>query len=219
MKTKIALLAVALVVLGGCFHKTYPSSSMQKPTLQGPASAVRTFPEKGSTVRDTTKMPDDFFITYAYGGGAYLGSSEYTILLKAGDKGQLLWDDRTETFPVSNEALESIFRAMVQKNVFDVTPWAVVRWQEFLGSLFGVGGSRVSLKVQADRTITEFPALPAAVRKNTIDLDRMLRTKGIPSELNRAALEDMVAEAENLSGIFASIGALVPDDVRAKMEQ
>lgn len=219
MKTKLALLVASLIILGGCYHATNKSPAMQKPQPQGQAPAGRVFPEKGSTVRDTTKMPDDFSIIYRYGGGVYVGAGEYTIALKESGVGLLSWGDRTESFTVSDEALEKVFDAMVQKNIFDATPWAVVRWQEFLGPVFGMGGSQASLKVQADRTMTEFPPLPSMVRKNNIDLDRVLRTKGIPSELNRAALEDMVTEAEDLSEIFTLIAALVPDDVRAKMGQ
>lgn len=220
MKTKLALLAATFIVLGGCYHTTNKSPTMQKPTPRDvPIAASAPFSEKGSWLRDDKKMPEDFSITYAYGGGAYLGAGEYTIALKAKGEGQLSWGDRTESFPVKKEALEGVFRAMVEKNVFDVTPWAVVRWKEFLGSVFGVGGSQASLKVQADRTIIEFPSLPPTVRKNNINLDRALRTKGIPKELNRAALESMVKEAEDLSGIFSAIGALVPDGVLAKMGQ
>lgn len=196
-------LILLIFILTGC---------MAKEKTQSPARAEAKLPKSGSYLKDESKMPADFSINYSYTKGAFPEALGYTVFIKADGKGYINSDGMEKPIALDPKEVERVFLMMVDKKIFTIGPKNLNLIEDFSGPLFGIGGPRAKLRVQANRIITEFPSIPPKINREKIDTERVLKIKGRPETITQEVLGGAVEEAENLSSIFEAIKALVPND-------
>ena len=215
---KIFFFAVAFILAGAGCAAINPSSMVKPPLPDDIPAAYRNLPTSGSLLLDDTKMSPTFRVKYEYSGGSYQDAQAYAVSLQAGREGQISSGEKTATFPVDNAMLEEIFHLVVSAQVFDAEPMALVRVRDIISSLFGVGGSQVSLQAQADRIVAPMPAIPFKIRDSNIDISRVMRLKGLPKHITPELLNQAVAEAKDLTKVFEAIEVLVPEEAKEKVK-
>lgn len=218
--SKCILLLSSLVLLGAaCTLNSNLQSSMVKPSLPDDIPmAYRNLPKSGSLLLDDTKMSPTFKVRYDYSGGSYQEASGYTVSLQARREGQISSGEKTASFPVDNAKLEELFRLIVAQKVFNAEPMALVRVRDVISSLFGVGGSTASVEAQADRMVAPLPTIPSTIRESDIDIDRIMRMKGLPQNITPELLQQAVEEAKGLTKVFEAIEAMVPAEAKERVK-